>query len=162
MNKLRCAARPIGESLKFVADCDYWMRIGECYRAYKVDEVLAIERDHPQAKRLAQEQSLHDELNKVRARYVQMDGISHHSHALADKVYSRFLWRYRLLRFLYMHFRANQRPEGQVGGSWSHFTRSDTVIVSRSRALANLIPYLGRLFPMMKCVDDISKPTGNR
>ena len=76
-----------------------------------------------------------------------MDGISHHSHALADKVYSRFLGRYRLLRFLYMYFRANQRPEGQVGVPWSHFMRSNTVILSRWRALATMIPFSGRLLP---------------
>ena len=134
------------ESLKFVADCDYWMRIGGCFMAHKVDEVLAIERDHAQAKRMAQTQALEEELYQVRSRYVQLDGTRHHVHALADKVYFRFLVRYHLLRFLYKYFRARKRPEGQGDGSWSHFMRSDTVIVSRRRALAILIPFLGRIF----------------
>ena len=145
----RCVLDQAGEfdeSLKFVADCDYWMRIGGCFRAYKVDEVLAIERDHAQAKRLAHPRALYEELDQVRSRYVQLGGMSHRARVLADKVHSRLSVRYHLLRFLYLYARARQRPEMEVGASWSHFTRSNTVIVSWRRAVAVLIPFLGRIF----------------
>ena len=80
------------ESLNFVADCDYWMLIGAHYRGHKVNEVLAIERNHSGAKRFAQGENLRRELDQVRSRYIRQRGLGYRAQRIGDRIYG-FLWR---------------------------------------------------------------------
>ena len=56
------------ESLKFVADCDYWMRVGARFQSRKIARALALERNHPEAKRFARTGDVYKELAEVRSR----------------------------------------------------------------------------------------------
>lgn len=57
------------ETLHFIADCDYWMRIGHRTRGVKIPEIMAFERNHPAAKRYASTQAMDLELEQVRRRH---------------------------------------------------------------------------------------------
>lgn len=144
------------ESLEFVADCDYWLRISERYRARKVNEVLAIERNHPAAKRLAQTASVHGEFQEVRARYVKMRGLRHQVLARADRFYD-FLWRrYYLSRFLISYLLRSRLP---ANTSWSAFlTRDGDVRVRLGSALATLVPLTGGRFSPEMVHKDLAPP----
>ena len=134
------------ESLKFVADCDYWMRIGAHFRGYKVNEVLAIERNHTGAKRFAQGEKLHRELDQVRSRYIRQRGLGYRAQRIGDRIYG-FLWRrYYLLRFLYADFKAPSTSGYENAIPWGHFAASKVARVSRVRALATFLPFAGRPF----------------
>lgn len=91
------------EELKFVGDCDYWMKAGRVFSIKKINEFLAIERDHSQAKRFAKHDSLKKELQKVRARYCDLGSTQGRVGRICDRVWA-FLWqRYYMCRFLYSH-----------------------------------------------------------
>jgi glycosyltransferase involved in cell wall biosynthesis len=60
---------PFDESLQLLGDCEYWMRIAERFPGRKVNEVLALQREHPAAKRYVHGELLEQELGKIRARY---------------------------------------------------------------------------------------------
>lgn len=57
------------ESLKFVGDCEYWMRAGKRCTFSKIGEFLAISRDHRMTLRERNRQEVLDELEDVRARH---------------------------------------------------------------------------------------------
>ncbi len=134
------------ESLQFVADCEYWMRIGERYRARKLDEMLAIVRDHPEAKRFAQMEALSKELNEVRPRYVRREGLAYRMLILVDRAYAFLSYRYYLLRFLHAYFRRHRLP-GQGDGAWAaFFNRNKSVQVFVGAALARFLPFTGGRF----------------
>lgn len=60
---------PFDESLQLLGDCEYWMRIAERFPGRKVNEVLALQREHPAAKRYVHGALLDRELDEIRARY---------------------------------------------------------------------------------------------
>lgn len=60
---------PFDESLQLLGDCEYWMRIAERFPGRKVNEVLALQREHPAAKRYVHGERLEQELAEIRARY---------------------------------------------------------------------------------------------
>lgn len=60
---------PFDESLQLLGDCEYWMRIAERFPGRKVNEVLALQREHPAAKRYVHGELLDRELAEIRARY---------------------------------------------------------------------------------------------
>jgi len=95
------------EGLKFVGDCDYWMKAGRVFSVKKINEFLAIERDHLQAKRFAQHDSLKDELRRVRARYYDLDSIQGRVGRIGDQVWAFFWKRYYMGKFLLLYHRRN-------------------------------------------------------
>lgn len=60
---------PFDESLQLLGDCEYWMRIAGRFPGRKVNEVLALQREHPAAKRYVHGKLLNQELAEIRARY---------------------------------------------------------------------------------------------
>ncbi len=63
------------ESLRYVADCDFWMRAADRFEFRKIHEVIAVEREHEGTLRETQA-GVWDELREVRGRYVELDGWS--------------------------------------------------------------------------------------
>jgi GT2 family glycosyltransferase len=57
------------ESLRYVADCDYWLRLAAHGSGVKVNEVLALELDHEGTHRERSAREVWDELAAVRARH---------------------------------------------------------------------------------------------
>lgn len=77
------------ESLAYVADCDYWMRIGAKAKGVKISEILALERNHVAAKRFADELLVAEELTAVRRKHaLRVSG----TRGVLDRVYAYF-WR---------------------------------------------------------------------
>jgi hypothetical protein len=127
------------ESLQLVADCDYWMRIGEQYPVHKLNEMLAIERNHHQAKRLSQAKNLSDEIQQVRARYVKTEGVGHVLGTLVNRTYISFFYRYYSLRFLLDSLRWGSSIKDT---GWAGFLTSGRgPSVSARSALAVFLPF---------------------
>jgi glycosyltransferase involved in cell wall biosynthesis len=55
--------------LKLLGDCDFWMRTIPNYRYHRIDEFLAIERDHTDTMRARHSAALLQEIELLRAQY---------------------------------------------------------------------------------------------
>jgi glycosyltransferase involved in cell wall biosynthesis len=104
-------------SLRYVADCDYWMRAGERHRFEKIEEFLAVERNHPMTLHHTAAGALDQEISTVRSRYVRTGGlryaIARLSHAAKRRVNERVNW-VRLAR--------RQRASGgRAVGPWHQY-----------------------------------------
>ena len=84
------------ETLKYVADCDYWMRASKRHRFVNVQEVVAVDREHARALRSASSEALADELRSVRNAYVTTVGTRHRVasvlHAIRATTWYRLTW----------------------------------------------------------------------
>jgi glycosyltransferase involved in cell wall biosynthesis len=126
------------ESLKFVADCDYWMRIGARFQSHKITEVLALERNHPEAKRFARTGDVYKELAEVRSRYSKTKGPGYQARTLANRIHA-FLWRrYYFSRFLLSYLLRSWLSSDTPYAAF--LTRGGEVRVSTGPVLASLLP----------------------
>jgi hypothetical protein len=127
------------ESLRYVADCDYWMKSGDHRVFAKVDEVLAVDRDHPGTLRESGMEALLTELGVVRARYVPLEGARHRAavrrHVVRQKVWQRLYW----LAFLFQCI----VPRRLRRGPWSRFLAEGETRLVVSKALQILLPGQG-------------------
>jgi glycosyltransferase involved in cell wall biosynthesis len=119
------------ESLRFVADCDYWMRTGGHRRFVKTNEFLAIERNHPMTLRAVESPELAAELATVRARYVDMTGIRHRLATLHHRARA-LAW---ALWLLGVYALKSTLPRPLVRGAWSRLLMS-----GRSRIRWYMVP----------------------
>jgi glycosyltransferase involved in cell wall biosynthesis len=129
---------PFDESLRYVADCDYWMRAGTTHRFLKIDEFLAIERDHAATLRESSSHAVDAELATVRERYVSTTGAMHRVRSAFDLA-RLVLWR----RWLWLRFtaRAAARPRS---GPWARLLSTGRINVRFGRALLQQLPGAGR------------------
>jgi glycosyltransferase involved in cell wall biosynthesis len=105
----------IGEfdaTLKYVGDCDYWMRAGVEFGIAKVDEILAVDRIQQEAKRSTDPSRLAAELALVRRRHRRVGDRGRH---WLDRAYAWFWRRVQLIRLLALAARTRQRPGGWAG-----------------------------------------------
>jgi glycosyltransferase involved in cell wall biosynthesis len=130
------------ESLRLVADCDYWMKMGAHHRFVKVNEFLAVERNHLDTLRRLQPGAVEAELASVRARYVRSRGLIHTAASGWHRVRLAILRRYYLIRFV----RASRRARSGSMTPWGRLLRSGWLEVSISSALGALIPRLARRY----------------
>jgi glycosyltransferase involved in cell wall biosynthesis len=135
------AVGPFDERLRYVADCDYWMRAGRTQRFVKVDEVLAVERNHGATLREARGSQVWTELEAVRAAHVVMAGRSHRRrvlyHRLRTRLYVRRCWTLLLLQAL-LPARLRLAP-------WRRALGSGRLEVRRLGLLMRVIPGVGRV-----------------
>lgn len=115
-------------SLQLLGDVEYWSRIADRWPGRKVNEVLALQRNHPEAKRFAQPDALAAELKAVRARYPR-PGRPAGWLARAEAG----LWR----RIFTLEFLTGR-------GGWVHFLRESGARISHPRLAATTLPFLGR------------------
>jgi glycosyltransferase involved in cell wall biosynthesis len=105
----------IGEfdaTLRYVGDCDYWMRAGVELSIAKVDEILAVDRIQQGAKRSTDPSRLAAELALVRRRHRRAgDGGRH----WLDRAYAAFWRRVQLIRLLALVAQTRQRSGGWAG-----------------------------------------------
>lgn len=120
---------PFDASLQLLGDVEYWSRIAERHPGWKVNEVLALQRNHPAAKRFAEPDALAAELGDVRARYPRPGPAA----GRIAKVEAA-LWR----RVFTVAFLAGR-------GGWPRF-RDSGMRISRLRLLATTLPFVGRRF----------------
>ena len=129
------------ESLRYVADCDLWMRAGQSHRFHKVYEFLAVERIHAQTLREATEGGVWRELDDVRRRYVDFDGRLHQQRLRQYRYLSRF-WR----RLHFLAFTPQWVVAPLLGrGPWSRFISADEAGAPIWRLVGMQIPLLNRM-----------------
>lgn len=127
------------ETLKFVADCDYWMKAGATFNISKISEFMAAERDHPSAKRFAERNALRYELSKVRARYCTPSVGQRYLGSLTDRIWSNLWQRAYLAKFLFYYLLDD---EGERKSPWSNFLRlSDSQFRSLTDVLIGFLPF---------------------
>jgi glycosyltransferase involved in cell wall biosynthesis len=147
---------PFDESLRFVADCDYWMRAGETSSFVKVNEFLAIERNHEATLRSAVDAPVWAELEQVRNRYVSTTGLSHERAVRRLRLRAR-LWS-RLYATAFGVLACIPRPLRR--GPWSELLISGHPQFGRLQFLLHALPFLGRLsFVRMRQGGTVLKPS---
>jgi hypothetical protein len=127
------------ESLRFVADCDYWMRTGARYRYQKINEFLAIQREHAGTLR-STDPRVWTELATVRARYAHDAGsttaLGRRVDAASHRLRFRAIWSAFLMQaVLPQRFRLTQ---------WSQLLNDGRVAVSRKACARLAIPVIAR------------------
>jgi hypothetical protein len=131
---------PFDEGLRYVADCDYWMRAGASHRFAKVDEFLAVERNHGATLREMQADELWPELSSVRSRYVRMGGKRHEWMVWRHRARLRQYHKWYLARLLAQ----SVLPRPLRGAAWHHMLDSGHLEIRRLRLLLRITPILGR------------------
>jgi glycosyltransferase involved in cell wall biosynthesis len=130
------------EGLRYVADCDYWMRAGVRQRFHKVNEFLAVDRVQAGAYRATAAEGVRAELMRVRARYVDLSGPQHHVRTGLHRARFGLIRRFYSLAFLGQSLlppRLRARP-------WAMFLAQPGVRVDRLAGAAALIPRVGTRF----------------
>jgi glycosyltransferase involved in cell wall biosynthesis len=130
------ATQMFDESLHYVADCDFWMRAGRDRRFVRLNEFVAVERNHIGTLRDAQTSALFGELRGVRSRYVRLSGPGHRvasiRHAVRKQFWLRAYWVTYALQSLL--------PASLRHGPWSRLINSGEPEVRWSLLLLRLIP----------------------
>lgn len=127
---------PFDETLRFVADCDFWMRASERFRFHKVDELLAVERDHGDTLRTTGAGALALELAAVRSRHVTTSGIGHRVAHVRNVRVAQVRERFYALAFLLQ----SRLPRGHRFAPWRRFLDADEPALRASTALRLLLP----------------------
>lgn len=139
----RAAHEAVGgfdEGLRFVGDLDFWIRLGERARFTKIDEILAVERQHAGAKTTAFQSDLLDEARRVRSRHESRPAARGWS-GLSERARS-WLWR----RVYWAKFLLAWRGIPTHGNHWAQFHRATAPHVSVVRAGLLQVPLLGWRF----------------
>lgn len=123
------------DSLTFVADCDYWMRIGAHTPGAKISEILALERDHAAAKRFTSPEPLRLELDRVRRNH----GASRRWREwLSDRSYG-YVWQ------VWLTIAGALRAAGVLpAGRFPYRNGFGTATPSIPRLLLSRVPVVGR------------------
>jgi glycosyltransferase involved in cell wall biosynthesis len=133
---------PFDESLRYVGDCDYWMRAGVRHRFRKVHEFLAIERDHPSTLRASKGGPVWSELDRVRARYVTLGGSSHRRLVRRHWVRQSLWTRLYAVSFLILSI----IPGSRRGRPWRRLIETRSVSIHPLRLVLRAIPGFGRRY----------------
>jgi cellulose synthase/poly-beta-1,6-N-acetylglucosamine synthase-like glycosyltransferase len=122
-------------SYRLVADCEYWLRLAAGgFVPRKVEEVLAVQVDHPQTLRESRAAELAGELGRLRAQYGSR--AAPHRHPLARRLARSVRWRRDTMR---LAAAALSRSRTR----WTRFTRflhEREIPFHPSYAIAGLLP----------------------
>jgi glycosyltransferase involved in cell wall biosynthesis len=133
---------PFDESLRYVADCDFWMRVGANHQFMKIHEFLAVERDHGETLRSTGRDALLAELRDVRSRYVRLDGPEHRRATMKHGLRIRLLYRVYWLRLtLSAHL-----PSRLRGTAWRRMLATGSISIDVRRVATLLFPRRGASF----------------
>lgn len=124
------------ESLKFVADCDYWMRMADSRQFGKIHEFLAVERNHGMTFRERETTALQEELAMVRSRYIDQRGARHRALVAWHGIRAYVVARFYLLAFFTKHALRVR------SGNWSQLLASGDISVNWRVLPLKLVPGL--------------------
>lgn len=133
----------LDEELKFVADCEYWMRAGRQCKISKIEQVLAIERDHPATQRERYSPQLREELRNVRARYGKANSLRGKLTIVSD--YLKLFWVYRVsMAGFILHYvrRSSSNVELDTVPCSELIKHNNFVVISCPRFLIDMIPWI--------------------
>jgi glycosyltransferase involved in cell wall biosynthesis len=134
------ATGPFDERLRYVADCEYWMRAGERHRFHKVNEFLAVERNHSSTLRETGNDAVWTELRSVRSRFVDITGWQHRLRTARHRIRRRLWQRVYWLAFL---VQATVPPRLRAT-AWQRLLAAGGTTVERGRLLARAMPFTGK------------------
>jgi glycosyltransferase involved in cell wall biosynthesis len=129
-------AGPFEQSLRFVADCDFWMRASLGHRFHKVNEFLAIERDHGATLRSTSQDALERELREVRSRYVSLGGTRHRLLNARNTRRAQLWQRFYSLALLLQ----TRLPGGARFEAWRRFIQADGLELNAGEVFRQLLP----------------------
>jgi hypothetical protein len=129
------------ESLRYVADLDYWLRLGaRSHRFLKVHEFLAIARIHPETLSLLERPKVIKELDGIRQRHAPKGGSKQRFVARLDPVrrpmWTRLYWVAFVLQSLV--------PPPIRRGAWARLLGAGQTNISYVSLLLRPVPGLGR------------------
>ncbi|MBN1755122.1 glycosyltransferase [bacterium] len=133
------------EELKFIADCDYWMRAAKDHKVGKTNEFLAVERDHPEAKRFTGTAELNRELISVRREHSAGGRVSGFLIEAWHRLKAFIAVRCLMTKFLFKYYTGYIKP----GSCWSNILSRDAFrLTSLPKLLLTFAPGLSRKNPM--------------
>ncbi len=97
----------LDESLEYVMDYEFWLRLSTEYEFYHLDRILAADRNHPNRKMITNRQALIPERESVQKAHGQAFGQRYWLGRVADKAYSAW----NRLRGLLTAVRTTQRTD---------------------------------------------------
>jgi glycosyltransferase involved in cell wall biosynthesis len=136
---------PFDASLRYMADCDYWMRLADGATGRKLNEVLALQIDHSDTLRNLHEDEWRAELRGVRSRHTTTHGLRYQLLILGDRFYSSMFYRYAVIRFLWAYARPRTRHLSR--GPWGEFIHTlheGRYCLRPLRIGARILPLAGR------------------
>ena len=128
------------DSFRLAADLDYWLRMGRDRQYLKVDELLAIERDHDQTKRSSQWASLMRESETARSRVDHSPMIVRRGGLVAGRFRAWWWRRIAWARFAREVARGRPSPPRR----WARYLAASRVRISVVRLIAAQVPWIGR------------------
>jgi glycosyltransferase involved in cell wall biosynthesis len=134
---------PFDSSMRLAADLDFFLRMGRGRRFVRVDEMLAIERDHVLTKRSRQWDLLIAESAQSRAAASSFSPMSPTRRRLLRTAerFRAWIWRRRLwLAFVVETRGGHQRSPGR----WRKFLQASQVTIDPVRILLGQLPWLGK------------------
>lgn len=130
---------PFDTSLRYLADCEYWMRAGGAHRFQKIHEFLAVERNHTGTLRQSLASEVEAEISQLRGRYVRLSGDRHERMLRWHHIRGRYHFRLYTLGLLLQSL----VPTRVRRGPWRRMLAAG-LRFSRSRAFVSLLPRTGR------------------
>lgn len=100
------------ESLRYIADCEYWMRAAGRRHFVRLMEFVAVERNHEATLREAEAEGLMAELITTRARYVELAGFRHRVALLRHRVRGELWVRVHWAMFAFQSLLPGKRRHG--------------------------------------------------
>jgi len=136
------------DTLQFVGDSDYWIRAGKKFTVKKINEFLAIERDHLETKRYTKQEVLAKELQTVRMRYCNLASIGSRVGYVWDRLRT-FLWqRLYMVAFLWGYYGCKLKRNNDL--LWSKILNMPEFRLTPVRSydlLLGFFPFTNRIRP---------------
>ncbi len=140
----RSVADDLGEfdaDLRYVADCEFWMRALQHHRLTQVHEFLAVDTIQPGALRSELGEAVVAETEVVRARFTDLHGPGHRARSLLNRIWGA-LWR----RAYWLQFLVRQGAGTRARGSWAHWLAETQPRISTRDAILAQVPVIGDRF----------------
>jgi glycosyltransferase involved in cell wall biosynthesis len=141
-NGVRADIGDFDDSLRYVADCDFWMRAVASHHLIRIDEFLAVDRIQGAAHRSANANKVLVETAAVRERYVRLGGLAHHARRLRNRLWGG-LWR----RILWVRLLSRRRRD-LAEGPWARWLALPGLRISLAQALLAQLPLAGERFAL--------------
>jgi len=137
------------ENLHLAEDCEYWSRVGKQCTVSKVEEVLAVERNHPKTLRASQRQPLRETVKAIRQSYGAPKGIKGFPFKIVDLL-RPFVFR-RFLRTKFLFYYWTKTRESSSRGSLAYPYQnligfSGFRVISRTGFFIMMIPWVNKKY----------------
>ena len=99
----------LDENLRWGADYEYWIRVSEQCEVLKIEEFLAVDRLHPERRRVRLRQQIHRETKRVRQRYGGTKGMMKYPFKIADMSRRFAATRFSKIKFVFYYWTKARR-----------------------------------------------------